>query len=108
MSANSTSGAGSAKATKPKRTIVKATDFVTTVVKVYNAGGKLQDVANELGMKIGSVNTRLVGMRKKFPNLPSFLHNRGNSGGGNRVNADAINAILANVKPLEKSEKSAK
>ena len=77
-----------------RRKSVSLENFASAVATVANQGGTLADIANLTNMSTGSVATRLSCMRKdpRFAsNVPSFKSNRG---GGKRIDADKINAIL--------------
>jgi len=84
---------------KVKKAHVADSVFIPTVVRVCTNGGSHQDVADELGMAVGSVATRLSNIRKRFKEdgvdcpLPGFQ--RGN--GGNRRKAAADYAVLINA-----------
>jgi len=62
-------------------------------VLIAASGGSHQDVANRLGMAVGSVATRLSGLRKRgVKNVPSFT--RG-GGSGKKLNVDTLSDIFA-------------
>lgn len=73
------------------RTYVSDTEFASVVAKVSAAGGNQQEIANQLGIKVGSVANRLASWRKKGINVPAFTR----GGGGRKLNVDAINNIFA-------------
>ena len=73
---------------------IPAARFVTVVRDVHKRNGSIADVAAELGLKVGSVSTRMSNLRNHKPpvNLPHFT--RG-GGGGAKLDVDALNEILA-------------
>jgi len=81
-----------------KKAHVSDSVFIPTVVRIATTGGSHQDVADELGMKVGSVATRISNIRTRFKedgqecNLPAFQ--RGN--GGNRRKSAQDYAKLIN------------
>lgn len=71
---------------------VSAEEFVRVVKEVNEAGGRIADIAERTGLKIGSVSTRISNLRKKGVNIPAFK--RG-GGGGRKTDVESLNAILA-------------
>lgn len=82
------------KGTAPKRVRVSDEDFLTAYLAAHKVKGCLQDVADTLGLKVGSVSVRATAMRKAGFPVPKFDFNRGKGGGGNKRDADAINRLL--------------
>jgi len=83
-----------AKRVRSNEKNVDAVRFVTVVRDVHARGGTHADVAAELGLKVGSVATRISQLRNRKPvgvNMPDFP--RG-GGGGSKLDVDALNAIL--------------
>jgi len=67
--------------------------FIETWATKYAEGGSVQDVADALGMNLGSCQGRATGLRKKGIMLPKF------KGGRTAVNVDVneANARLAAI-----------
>lgn len=79
---------------------IPATQFASVVKSVSDADGNLQDVADELGLKVTSVATRLSQLRKKFPDIgvPSFK--RGGGGGGAKLDGAVLAGIFSGNAPV--------
>jgi hypothetical protein len=73
------------------RTNVSAADFAECVKRVADADGSLADIASELGLKVGSVATKLSGWRKKGIAVPNFA--RGGNGGA-KLDVAGLSAIF--------------
>jgi len=73
------------------RTHVTARDFAACVKRVAEAGGSHSDIASELGLKTGSVATKLSGWRKKGIPVPNFA--RGGNG-GRKLDVAGLSAIF--------------
>ena len=74
------------------RVNVPAALFVQTVKDVHAAGGTHADIAEQLGIGVTSVATRISNLRTKH-GLPMPNFKRG-GGGGARLDVDALRAIL--------------
>ena len=81
-----------------KRTVVATETFVKAVVSASQSGKTVEDVANELGLKLGSVQTRISNFNKgareaKARELPK-LKRRPGGGGGRKLDFAALSALI--------------
>lgn len=79
------------KARRPRGPFVSNIDFVKTYTQTILAGGNAQDVADKLGIKVGSVNSRASDLRRKGAKLPSPR------GAREKFDLQAINEAIQSV-----------
>ena len=78
---------------------IDAVTFATCVKRVSDAEGSLQDVADELGLQVTSVATRLSQLRKKFPEIGVPNFKRGGGGGGAKLDSVVLAGIFSGNAP---------
>lgn len=95
-----TATAASDAAPKPRNKAVDRTKFIKAVVLGHKAGKNPQQIADELGMPLGSFNTRATNYRSQGVGLPKFK-----SGGSKaKLDIDALNAEIASLSGQDVSE----